>query len=138
MRISTKGSHDHIGEAVAIDIAGVGDRKAAVVTRRHAIEPEASAAVKAREINGGGKARGLAEHHIARSGGGPVRTGALGTDDHIGEAVAIDIAGTRDRIAALVSDLHPVEPESIAAVEGGEIDDGGETRGLAEYHIARS
>src|SRR6185369_3563114 len=121
MRISANGADDHIGEAVSIDIAGAGDRPAASIFLRHAVKPEAISAIERREIDGGGKARGLAEHHVARSGGGPVRTGTLGTDDHIGEAVAIDIAGTRDRIAALVSDLHPVEPESIAAVEGGEI-----------------
>ena len=67
MGIGATGPDDHIGEAVAIDIAGTGDRSSTAVIRRYTVKPEAVAAIKGGQINTGGKARGFAEHHIARS-----------------------------------------------------------------------
>ena len=130
MRIGTKGSDDHIGKAIAVDIAGTGDRTGAKVIGGHAVEAEAIAAVKSGEIDRGGKARWLAENHIARSRFHPVRIGTSGADDHIGKAVAIDIASATDRRAAKVAGRYPVEPEAIAAVKGREIDAGGKLDAL--------
>ena len=69
-------------------------------TVRRAAELEAVGAVERREVDIGGEARGLAEHHIARAGKAAVRVGAVGADDHVGEAVAVDVAGRGDRAAA--------------------------------------
>ena len=138
MRIGPVGADDQVGEAVAVDVARRGDRAAALVVRRHAAELEAVAAVEAREIEVGGKARGLAEHHIARAGIGAVRIGTAGADDQVGEAVAVDVAGRGDRAAAAVIRRHAAELEAVAAVEAREVEVGGKARGLAEHHIARA
>ena len=137
MRIGQRGADDQVGEAVAVDVAGRGDREAAVVTGRHAAELEAVGAVEGGEVEVGGEARGLAEHHVARPGIGSVRIGTAGADDQVVEAVAIDVAGRGDREAALVIGRHAAELEAVGAVEGGEVEVGAEARGLAEHHIAR-
>ena len=68
VRIGSPGADDQVGEAVAVDVAGRGHRDAALVARRRAAELEAGRAVERREIDVGGKARSLAEHHVARAG----------------------------------------------------------------------
>ena len=138
VRVGAEGADDQVGEAVAVDVAGRGDREAAAVVRRHAAELEAVAAVEARQVEVGGKARGLAEHHIARAGIGAVRVGAVGADDQVGEAVAVDVAGRGDRAAAAVVRRHAAELEAVAAVEARQVEVGGKARGLAEHHIARA
>ena len=47
---------------------------------------------RADEVEIGAEARGLAEHHVARAEVAAVRIGAEGTDDQVGEAVAVDVA----------------------------------------------
>ena len=42
---------DDVGEAVAVDVAGGGDRDAAVLILRDAIEPEAIAAIEGRKFD---------------------------------------------------------------------------------------
>jgi hypothetical protein len=81
----------------AIDEQGRYDREAAAVTGRCAIEPKAIAAIEAGEIHRSGEARTFAKHHIARSRICPVWIGLKGSNDHIGKAVAIDIAGASER-----------------------------------------
>src|SRR5258706_9268841 len=83
--------------AVAVEIARRGDRGAAVVARRHAAEPEAVAAVEARQIEIGGKPRHLTEPHInpthiANSSAGFC---FANNKNQIVEAVAVDIACRR-------------------------------------------
>ena len=190
MRIGAVGADDQVGEAVAVDVAGRGDRAAAAVVRRHAAELEAVAAVEAwrgrgwrrsprpcrtphssrrkrvpcgsaplaptirsakpspltspaeaterpllsaaaaplslkpllpsrrREIDVGGKARGLAEHHVARAGMSlPCGSAQRSADDQVGEAVAVDVAGRGDRAAAVVARRRAAELEAVAAVE---------------------
>ena len=68
-----------------------------LVIGRHAAELEAVGAVEGGEVEIGAEARGLAEHHIARPGMAPMRIGAVGADDQVGEAVAVDVAGRGDR-----------------------------------------
>ena len=65
-RIAASGADDDVGEAIAVHIPGRGDGSAAFVVGIDAVEPEAGGAVEAGEIDGRGKARSLAEHHIAR------------------------------------------------------------------------
>ena len=103
MRVGTTGADDHVGEAVAVHIAGRGDWKPGEVVCRRAAELEAVAAVEARQIDVGGEATGMAEHHIAGAGKGAVRVGAVGADDDVGEAVAVDIAGGSNRAAAEIA-----------------------------------
>ena len=67
VRVGEGSADDQVGEAVAVDVARRGDRPAAAVARRHAAELEAVAAVEARQVEVRRKARGLAEHHIARA-----------------------------------------------------------------------
>ena len=128
VRIGPEGADDQVGEAVAIDVAGRGDRAAAVVAGRHAAELEAVRAVEGGEVEIGAEARGLAEHHIARPGVASVRIGVVGADDQVGEAVAVDVAGRGDRAAALVAGRHAAELEAVGAVERGEVEIGGKAR----------
>ena len=92
MRIGRVGADDQVGEAVAVDVAGRRDRNAALVDGRHAAELETIRAIESREVEIGAEARGLAEHHVARSGHAAVWIGPFGADDQVGEAVAVDVA----------------------------------------------
>jgi len=82
---------DHVGEPVAVDVAGRGDRAAGAIVGC-AAEREAVAAVEARQVDVGGEAGLPAEHHIAGAGFDSVRVGPELTDDQVGEAVAVDVA----------------------------------------------
>ena len=96
---------------------------AAVVTGIDAVEAEAVGAVEAREIERGGKARSLAEHHIALARiGVPARIGARGADQDVVEAVAIDVPRRGDGLAAAVTGIDAVEAEAVGAVEAREIE----------------
>ena len=69
---------------------------AAIVNGRLAADLEAVAAVEGgRQVEIGGEARGLAEHHIARPG--TAMSAAARPDDQVVEAVAVDVAGRGDR-----------------------------------------
>jgi hypothetical protein len=76
--------------------------------------------------------RRSAEHHIARSRVRPVRVGTPSSDDEVGKAVAIDIAGAGNRKAAPITSVLAVEPKTVGAVKGGELDRGGKAGRLAE------
>src|SRR5438067_1830388 len=93
---------DHIGEAITIDVTGAGYR----VSR--SVEAKTVVAVEGVEPDRRSKTRGLAEHHIAR-------LGVRGPDDDIGEAVAIDIAGAGDGLAAV--SRHIIKSEADDTVE---------------------
>ena len=54
---------DDIGKAVAVDVAGRGDRAAEEIVGRGAVDAEAVVAVKSRKV--GVKRTGMAEHHEA-------------------------------------------------------------------------
>ena len=74
--------NDQVVEAVAVDVAGRGDRVAGEVVRLLAVDDEAAGAGgDVGEIDRGAKAARLAEHHIAVAGkvGAPLR-GAVGDD----------------------------------------------------------
>ena len=63
------GPDDEVVEAVAVDVAGGGDRKAGPIARIRAVDHEAAdAGGDVHEIDRGAKAAGLAEHHIAVAG----------------------------------------------------------------------
>ena len=97
------------------------------------------AATAARSISAA-KPAGVAEHHIAVAGKVARVAGAVGRrspDDEVVEAVAIDVAGRRNRDAGLVSRILPVDDESaVAGRDSGQVDLGREAAGVAEHHIA--
>ena len=57
-------------------------------------------------------------------------------DDQVIDAVAVDVPRARDREAAVVIVVDPVEAEAVGAVERGEIEARREARGGAEHHVA--
>ena len=85
---------DQVGQSISIDIASAAERVAAFVPQRGTIEGKASRA-QACEIDR--RRVGLAVHHIAGAG---IETGAAvghgGSDDDVGQSVAIDIASRAD------------------------------------------
>ena len=118
------GADDQVGEAVAVDVAGRGDRAAAVVVGRHAAELEAVAAVEGwrgrdwrrsprpcRTPHSSPRNRSHSDRHRR-------------ADDQVGEAVAVDVAGRGDRAAAVVTGRHAAELEAVAAVEARQVDAG--------------
>jgi hypothetical protein len=117
MRVRIGGTDDHVGEAVAIDVAGRGNAVSGSVELRYAAELEAVAAVEARQVEIGGKATGLAEHHIARAGTAAVRVGLASANNHVSEAVPVHITRRGDRDAAVVPRRLAAEPEAVVAVE---------------------
>jgi len=107
---------DQVGQAVAIDVAGRGDTKAAAVTRTLSVDHEAAVAIgDCREVDG--RAAGLAEDDIAAPGIAASRGVAVGrSDDQVGQAVAIDVAGRGHTIAAEVKRTLTVDDEAAVAI----------------------
>ena len=84
---------------------------AAVVTRTLAIDHEAvgiTAVGENRQIDR--RAVRLAKHHVAATGS---LNGVRSPDDEIGQAVAIDVAGCRKRIAVVVTRTLAVDHEAF-------------------------
>ena len=135
--VGTRRPDDQVIEAVAVDVARARDRAAAVVTGVDPVEPEAVRAVERGQIEARGEARGRAEDDVALAGDLlPSGIGARRPDDQVVDAVAVEVARARDREAAVVIGVDPVEPEAVAAVERGQIEARGEARGGAEHHVA--
>ena len=118
MRIGAGGADDQVGEAVAVDVAGRGDRDAAVVACRHAAELEAVGCRR------GWRGRDWRRSpppcrtpHSSRRNVLPCGSAPYGADDQVGEAVAVDVAGRGDRAAAEVVGRHAAELEAVGAVE---------------------
>ena len=129
------GADEHIGQAVAVHIAGVGHPKAAVVTGVFAIDHEAAGACgHVRELHGGGARLAKDDVALARTRAAG-RVGQIGADEQVGDAVAIDVAAAAHAQATGVARRFPVDHE--AAVAGGH---GGQVHGrgacLAKDHIA--
>ena len=83
---------DDVGEAVAIDVAGRGNRPAAADSRSAPSRRKPFLPLRVAKFNGGGKARSLAEHDILFAVVlAAVGIAARGPDDQVGKAIAIDI-----------------------------------------------
>ncbi len=123
--------HDVI-EAVAVDVPRRGDRGSGAVGVRHAGESEAVGPVEARQVDVGGEPGHPAEHDVGR----PHRIGPGRADDHIVEAVAVDIAGRGHGRAAVGVEARAAEPEAVGSVEAVDVEIGGKTGFRAEHHIA--
>src|SRR5437870_2223740 len=64
----------------------------------------------------------MAKNHITRAGKGAVWAGIRSANDQVGEAVAVDIAGRRDRSAAAVAVRHAAELEAVGPVQARQVD----------------
>ncbi len=109
-----------------------------MVTRRLAIDLETVRTGKVGQLQIGGKPRGLSEHHIGRTATGAIGIGKRCPDDQIVEAVAIDVAGRGDRLAALVTRRLAIDLETVRTGKAGQLQIGGKPRGLSEHHIGRA
>src|SRR6202008_1748276 len=112
-----------------------GDKKAAAVVRRLAVDLETVGAVEAGKLQSGAEARGMAEHDIAGARRAAVRGGAPGAPDETGDAVAVHVAGRGARPAAEVGRRLTVDLETVGAVEAGKLQRRAEGRIRAEHHI---
>src|SRR5262249_23622028 len=95
------GAHEHIVEAVAVDVASSGHRKAGEVVVGGAVEGETVATVETAEVQHSRKAAAAEDHvHLAALGDAPDRVG--GAHEKVVEAVAVDIASASHRLAGEV------------------------------------
>ncbi|HMM68185.1 MAG TPA: hypothetical protein PKC03_14705 [Dokdonella sp.] len=120
--IGKRRANEKIIEAVAIDIAGAGDRITTPVESGRAGQAKSVAAIKRRQIKAGDKTTDPAEYHEAATAETPVRVGEWRADQQIGDAIAVDIACTGYRQAGGIADGFAVETKPVAAVELGELD----------------
>src|SRR5262245_26754962 len=134
------GADDQVVEAIAVDVAGRRHRAAREIDRILAVNDEAAIAGRhGGEVDLGGEARGLAEHHVAVARTVPCISGPLGKhcpDDEVGEAVAVDVAGRGYRPAGLIGRVLAVDNEAAVAGDRGEVDLRRKARGLAEHNVA--
>ena len=131
---------NQVGEAVAVDVAGRGHRLAGYIVRTFAMDDEAAVARgDGGEIDLRSKAAGVAEHHVSVACLVTCVAGAVGDqspDENVIEAVAVDVAGRRDRIAGPIARILAMDDEAtVAARHRGEVDLCREAGGLAEHHI---
>src|SRR5262249_10890511 len=114
--VGARGADDQIVEAVAVHIAGRGDRCTGAVAAILAMEDEAALPRRhGGEVDGGGEAVGLAEHHVAVAGidlriGSAV--GVLRADDQVAEAIAVHIAGGGNRGAGIILRVLAMDDEA--------------------------
>ena len=125
-------SDDQVIESIAIDVAGAGHGKAGVIESVLGDDLEAAGASSdVAEVHGGEAAR-LAEHHVGRPVDVPRRP-----DDHVAEAIAVDVTrGGRGNagfiVSALADDLEAAAAESDVV----EVHCRKAAR-LAEHHVGR-
>ena len=134
-------SDDQVVEAVAVDVAGRGDRSAGEVIDFLAMDDEADRTARERgEVDLGRKGTGLAEHHIAVAGRGACVAGAIAAlcpDDQVVEAVAVDVAAEDTEPTGYIAAILAMDDEAaVAGRDRGEVDLGRKAGGLAEHHIA--
>src|SRR5258707_596283 len=70
-----------------------------------------------------GVRRGMAEHQIGCAGAGAVRSCMRCADEEIGKAVAVDVAGRRDRVAACIG-CRLGKPKYATCVSNSDVFDG--------------
>ena len=110
------GGDQHVAEAVAVDVAGARDGEAGLagaVEHHHAGIGDA-------QVHRVGQAIAAAEHQI---GAAAVAAEFGGADDEVAEAVAVDVADARYRIAAFGA-RDAVEAAAGRALEVGEVERG--------------
>ncbi len=133
------GPHQHVGEAVAIEVACRGDRTAELVLGLRAVDSKTAAAVDRAQVHDRRESASLAEQHIGGSSLIDARwRGVGGAYEEIPIAVAVDVACVGDRATATVLRMGAVDAEAIGSVERQGIDDGRGAARLAEDHIGRA
>src|SRR5258705_5209133 len=138
VRTRVRSADNQIGKAVAVHIAGRGDRKSACVVGRLAWDVEAVGAVKRQEVDSRAEARRLAENDVGRARSRAVHGSKGSTYQQIVEAVAIDIACRRYREPAIVAGRLADDAEAVAAVYARKLKIRAESRRLAEDDIGRT
>src|SRR5258705_6426609 len=133
--VCARGADDEIGKAVAVDIAGGRNPKAAGVACGLAADAKPRAAIETRKFQIGAETRGLAKDHIGRSGIRTIRVGLRSADCEVGKSVAIDVTGRRDRKAADIARRDAVNLKAVCAIEAGKSERRAEARGFPEYDV---
>ena len=130
--VAVVGTHDHVGQAVAVDVACAADRDATAVARRLAVDDKATRAARhGAEVDGG--ARSLTKHHItAPAVGGTSGVAAVGTDDQVVQTIAVDVASRTHRDATVVGCCLAIDDKAAATpCNVGQVDRrGGEGEGI--------
>ena len=109
---------DHIGQAIAVDIARRADRHARVIGSHLTVDgkPTGSAATCGHCGQVHRLGAGLAKHHIAVAWRGACAQERVpGADDHVAQAVAVHIACAADRVATLVAAALAVDHKATQA-----------------------
>ena len=112
------GPDDQVVDAVAVDVARARDREAAVVVRVDPVEAEAVRCRRAPRDRGSPRSRRRCRRRRSSRRRRTCRPDRRrGPDDQVIDAVAVDVARARDRDAAVVVRVDPVEAEAVRAVE---------------------
>ena len=134
-RVTQVGAHDQVGQAVAVDVARRCHADAAAVQCALAVDDKAANAVGHRAQLDGGAAV-LAKHQVAapsiHAGAG---ISALGANDQVGQAVAVDVTGTGYAPTAVVAADAAVDHKTTRA-RGHRAQVDCRAAGLAKHHIA--
>ena len=131
---------DQVVDAVAIDVAGRVDRRAAEFTGVLAVDHEAVAAVdQVGHVDVGRKAQRVAVDHIGVAGVGhrvASAVGIAGRDHQVGDAVGVQIASQAHIGAELVAAVLTVEHEAATALRHlAQADAGAGRPGAAVHHV---
>ena len=135
---AVRAAHNHIGQAVGVDIACRRDTEATVITRCSARDHEAAhtrGLPHRREVD---LVRvGLAKHHIAAA---IERRTVARTHDHVGIAVAVDVARCRNREAGPIAARLRVDDKTTGTHSRGhiaQVDFGGARLAIDHVSMAR-
>ena len=130
VRGGVRHADDQIIDAIAVDVARAADRAAGFVKSRGALDGQVGVA---REVDGRRKALIAAEHHVAGAGKvTAIRVGSSGADDHIVDAIAVDVARATDREAGKVNRSGALDSQLGV---GGEVDGRRKALIAAEHHV---
>ena len=114
VRIGATGPDDQVVDAVAVDVPRARDRDAAAVVRVDPVEAEAVRCRRAPRDRGSPRSRRRCRRpRSSRRRRTAVRIGAGRPDDQVVDAVAVDVPRARDRDAAVVVRVDPVEAEAV-------------------------
>ena len=132
------GSADHhIGETVAVDVAGRADRESCEAERLLADQHEAVVAVQRRQIDGGAELAVGSEDDVG--GSSAIHRSLVVTvgcpDDDVVQAVTVDVAGRTDGDTGIGHRMGTFDDHPCRAVQGREIQAGLEAAAVAEYQI---
>ena len=110
-------AEDDVGQAVAVDVAGArAGAEAALVAEE--MQPAGAEPIQAHDAPAGAAP---AEHHVqvpaGRRKARAAAVGLRGADEHVGEAVAVDVTGARDEDARV---LAPERAVDAHAERGGQ------------------